>query len=70
MKGPSFHTYSHELRSNAIKIGKLFFTYTLLTFVIDYCKMNLLKTDQVFFIGLTTTAAVKKQKNKNQAKHN
>ena len=25
--------------------------------------MNLLKTDEVFFIGLATTAAVKKQKN-------
>ena len=56
--------YSHELRSNTIKIGKSFFTYTLLTFVLDYGKMNLLKTDEIFFIGLATTAAVKKKQKK------
>ena len=63
---PSFHIYSHEFRSNTIKIGKLFFTYTLLTFVLDYVKMNLLKTDEVFFIGLATTAAVKKKQKQKQ----
>ena len=30
--------------------------------------MNLLKTDEVFFIGLATTAAVKKQKKKTKSK--
>ena len=62
--------YSHNLRSNAIKIGKPFFTYTLLTFLLDYGKMNLLKADEVFPIGLATTAAVKKkpkQQNPNKA---
>ena len=32
--------------------------------------MNLLETDELFFFGLATTAAVKKQKNKHQTKDN
>ena len=44
------------------KIERPFFMYTLSAFLLDYDKMNLLRTDEVFFIGLATTTAVKKKK--------
>ena len=56
------HSVSILYQSNATKIGKLLFTYTLLTFLLDYGKMDLLKTHEVFFIGLATMTAVKKTK--------
>ena len=62
MKKRSVIPYLFYIKSNAIKIGKLLFTYTLLTFLLDYGKMNLLKTHEVFFIGLAATTTVKNKK--------
>ena len=43
--------------------------YTLSAFLLDYDKMNLLRTDEVFFIGLATTTAVKKKKRNKKHKN-
>ena len=64
------HSISILYQSNAIKIWKLFFTYTLLTFLLDYGKRNLLKTHKVFFTGLATVTAVKNQKTQHNERHN
>ena len=51
------------------KIERPFFMYTLSAFLLDYDKMNLLRTDEVFFIGLATTTAVKKRQTNKKHKN-
>ena len=63
MKKRSVIPYLFYISQTQLRLENCFFTYTLLIFLLDYGKMNLLKTHEVFFIGLATTTPAKNQKN-------